>query len=191
MAHYGTLGGRSRNGWGSFTLEAGAGEPPALDGAPDPALLRLWSGALDRDWPHAIGRDERGPLIWQIDDVLGDWKAAMRRLAEIKIALRTQFPFTTGRNATRPEARHWLSYPVTKHNVADWREGAGATCACPTAFASRSERTRTGGSAGRSSTSLAYRPPQFRPDRRVIEGVWQRVHAFLDAPAQQLSRIPQ
>ncbi|MCX8097660.1 MAG: hypothetical protein N3F11_01370, partial [Casimicrobiaceae bacterium] len=32
-------------------------------------------------------------------------------------------------------------------------------------------------------------PPAFSPNRAVIEDVWQRVHAFLDARDQNLTRI--
>jgi CRISPR-associated protein Cmr1 len=34
-------------------------------------------------------------------------------------------------------------------------------------------------------------PPQFAPDTAAIAAVWQHVHRFLDAPAQNLSRIPE
>lgn len=44
----------------------------------------------------------------------------MRKLARLKIELRTQFKFTTGKDASQPEDRHWLSYPVTHHSVKDW-----------------------------------------------------------------------
>ncbi|RMG30285.1 MAG: hypothetical protein D6721_04175, partial [Gammaproteobacteria bacterium] len=56
---FGTLGGRSRNGWGSIALE-GVG---ALDSLP----LRDWRDCLDREWPHAIGRDDQGALVWQTE----------------------------------------------------------------------------------------------------------------------------
>ena len=48
----------------------------------------------------------------------------MKRLAQIKIGLRTQFVLTTGRSAPRPEDRHWLSYPVTNHSVVGWGNNA-------------------------------------------------------------------
>lgn len=191
LHRYGTVGGRSRNGWGSFVLKQGDGAIGPLDPQMRAALVRPWRDALTFDWPHAIGRDERGPLIWQIDDAFGDWKAAMRRLAEIKIALRTQFPFTTGRNATRPEARHWLSYPVTKHNVADWRERGRGDLRLPNTLRFKVRPDPNGRLRGVIFHVPCLPPEQFHPDLRTIEGVWQRVHAFLDAPARQLSRIPQ
>ena len=66
MNLYGTLGGRSRNGWGSFALEPLDGSP-ALPLSLDASLLRPWRQALGVDWPHAIGQDEKGALIWQTE----------------------------------------------------------------------------------------------------------------------------
>ncbi len=111
MDRYGTLGGRSRNGWGSFSLTPMNSTPP-LAGTP---ALRPWRDALGFDWPHALGQDDEGALIWQTQP--DDWKSLMRKLAIVKIGLRTQFKFP---NVSLPHAqpldRHWLSYPITSHN---------------------------------------------------------------------------
>ncbi len=115
----------------------------------------------------------------------------MRRLAEIKIGLRTQFAFTTGRNAPGPEQRHWLSYPVTKHNVADWRERGRGDLRLPNTLRFKIRPDPDGRLRGVIFHVPCLPPQHFHPDLRTIEGVWQHVHAFLDAPAQQLSRIPQ
>lgn len=184
---YGTIGGRSRNGWGSFALlplppgESG-GEGADLSG---PIPLRPWRDCLDRDWPHALGQDERGPLIWRTA-AFGDWKSLMRELAVIKIGLRTQFPFRTGNNAPQPEARHWLSHPVTKHNVGAWRQGR-----LPNSlrFKVRPAPNEHGKVVGVIFHVPCLPPPDFRPDLRAVQAVWQRVHAFLDAPAQKLTRV--
>ncbi|MDR2450565.1 MAG: hypothetical protein LBE85_02070, partial [Candidatus Accumulibacter sp.] len=113
MDRFGTLGGRGRNGWGSFSLTLEAGE--ALQGK---LPLRNWQDCLRLDWPHAIGANGK-PLIWQTCPK-ADWKQVMVELARLKIGLRMQFIFTTGKNAPKVEDRHWLSYPVTNHSVAAW-----------------------------------------------------------------------
>ncbi|MDR3351636.1 MAG: hypothetical protein LBO00_01185, partial [Zoogloeaceae bacterium] len=95
MDRYGVLGGRSRNGWGSFSLIP---ENNALLTGTLP--LRNWNECLDRDWPHAIGKDEEAALIWQTAPQT-DWKKVMKSLAKLKIDLRTKFSFTTGKNAPR------------------------------------------------------------------------------------------
>lgn len=177
IARYGTLGGRSRNGWGSFELDPKEG---ASEGANPPT--RDWRDCLDRDWPHAIGRDDQGALIWRTE-AFDDWKALMRRLAEIKIGLRTQFSFSSGNNAPQPEARHWLSHPVTKHNVKPWRQGR-----LPNSLRFKVRTDDDGKLRGVIFHVPCLPPPQFDPDRRAIEQVWQRVHGYLDRAA--LHRIP-
>ncbi len=184
MHRFGTLGGRSRNGWGSFDLTPASEASPILNGALDLRMSRPWRDALTLDWPHAIGNDESGLLIWQTDQGFGDWKALMRRMAEIKIGLRTQFLFTTGNNAPTPEDRHWLSYPVTRHSVRGW-----GNARLPNSLRFK-VRTGTDGELRGIIIHVPCSPPTpFRPNRRAIEAVWNRVHTFLDQPAQGLSRI--
>ena len=184
--HFGAIGGRSRNGWGSFSL-APIGETPPLNGR---LPARPWHEALGLDWPHAIGADD-APLIWQTR-VFDDWKPLMRELAIIKIGLRTQFPFNTGKNAPHPEARHWLSHPVTKHNVGQWGQ----------ARLPNSLRFKVRSDGHGKFVGVTFHVPALPPDlgrgtfnathhRQGIEAVWQQVHRFLDAPAQQLRRIPE
>lgn len=183
MHGFGTLGGRSRNGWGSFALAPqGDTGPLALD-----LPLRLWRDCLDRDWPHAIGGDDKGPLIWQTAPQ-PDWKALMKTLAVVKIGLRTQFVFTTGKNAPNPEDRHWLSYPVTNHSVQPW--GGNARLPNSLRFKVRRDAQDPKKLRGVIFHVPCLPPPAFHPDRKAIEGVWQRVHAFLDAPPQKLTRSP-
>ena len=115
----------------------------------------------------------------------------MRHLAEVKIGLRTQFRFTTGRNAATPEERHWLSYPVTNHSIAAWRERGKGDFRLPNSLRFKVRPDPDGKLRGVIFHIPCLPPAKFRPDRRAIEAVWQQVHAYLDAPAQQLSRIPQ
>jgi len=182
MHGFGTLGGRSRNGWGSLVLTAPGGDInlPAAD-----LPLRPWRDCLDRDWPHAIGRDDKGALIWQTAPH-PDWKALMKTLAVIKIGLRTQFVFTTGKGAPQPEDRHWLSYPVTNHSVQPW----GGNARLPNSLRFKIRALPDGTLAGAIFHVPCLPPPAFRPDRTAIENVWQQVHGFLDAPQQQLTRSP-
>lgn len=183
LHHYGTLGGRSRNGWGSFSLTPCDGAP-AFGTSLDKALTRPWRDALQTDWPHAIGTDANGPLIWQTE-ALADWKAVMRRLAEIKIGLRTQFTFRSGKNAPAPEARHWLSYPVTNHSVQPW----GNNARLPNSLRFKVRATPDGKLIGVVFHVPCLPPAEFRPDRAVITRVWEQVHRHLDdvARLQRLS----
>lgn len=217
MNAFGTLGGRSRNGWGSVQLYPLPGPPPQAgegeDGANPRAgegagrggpqaekkplslrergwgegILRDWRDCLDRDWPHAIGRDGQGALVWQTD-AFDDWKQLMRRLAEIKIGLRTQFSFHSGRNAPRPEERHWLSYPVTNHSVKPWDDAVkqkeakklGLGNRLPNTLRFKAVQDANGKLRGRIFHVPCRPPAQFDPDIQAIERVWRQVRDYLD-----------
>jgi CRISPR-associated protein Cmr1 len=180
---YGTVGGRSRNGWGSLVLVSLDGTPSP---SPGPSVRRRWQAALALDWPHAIGEDQKGPLVWQTP-AFSDWKAAMRRLAEIKILLRTRFKFPNENSPhPQPRDRHWLSYPVTHHGVRQWGERR-----LPNSL--RFKLRPDGGDRGRLRGVIFHvpclpPPALFAPNLQAIQAVWQSVHEFLDSH-QQLNRI--
>ena len=100
----------------------------------------------------------------------------MKALALIKIGLRTQFIFTTGKNAPRAENRHWLSYPVTNHSVSDW----GNNARLPNSLRFKVRPTADGKLVGVIFHMPCLPPPAFKPQREAINAVWQQVHAFLD-----------
>jgi len=172
MHCYGTVGGRNRNGWGSYELfPSPSGRGDRGEGVP----LRDWRACLDRDWPHAIGKDERGPLIWQTTPH-DDWRSLMRTLAIIKIGLRTQFKFTAGKNTPHTEDRHWLSYPVTNHSVHSW----GNNARLPNSLRFKVRKVDSGRLVGVIFHMPCLPPPSFDPDRAAIIDVWKCVHRFLD-----------
>ena len=117
---FGTIGGRSRNGWGSLDLNSDENmHVPALD-KNDPLLLdiaRPLGECLELEWPHALGRSDGGRLlIWQTKEPRRKWQDTMQDLAKIKIEFRTQFRFDSGNNGPFQD-RHLLAYPITNHNV--------------------------------------------------------------------------
>ncbi|HXG33142.1 MAG TPA: hypothetical protein VNJ11_07245 [Bryobacteraceae bacterium] len=167
MHLYATAGGRSRNGWGSFVLEPVPGtsaKPP----------IRNWRDALQLDWAHAIGQDDKGPLIWQTAEAYKDWRELMRDLAVIRIAVRTQFSLTGALT------RHWLAYPVTGHSCALWN----ATLRLPNSlrFKVRPSPENASQQVGVIFHMPCLPPEEFRPDqyKADIERVWQQVHWLLD-----------
>ena len=185
LHQYGALGGRSRNGWGSFSLLPTDDATPALAGPLDVGLTSNWQDALKLDWPHAIGRDALGPLIWQTE-LLADWKLVMRRLAEIKIGLRTQFVFPNVQPPhPQPLPRHWLSYPITRHSTTAWDRNARL----PNSLRFKVRADSDGKLRGVIFHVPCRPPPQFRPDPQAITKVWQQVHDYLDEAAQNLQRI--
>ncbi len=183
---FGTVGGRSRNGWGSLLLQAGADSPalPALSRANLEAIgcIRTLDACLKLDWPHAIGRDTQGPLVWCSKDTFADWRAAMRFLAQLKIDFRTALKFNSGKNAMAPEKRHALAYPVTNHSVRDWDNGRIANTL---RFKLHTETD------GTLRACIYHTPchPTLRHQGIDLPDTWQQVHRHLDANSA-LIRLP-
>ncbi|AVZ79417.1 hypothetical protein C3497_08190 [Zoogloeaceae bacteirum Par-f-2] len=181
LAHwFGTIGGRSRNGWGSLLWQA-------ADGTPAPEALsrttleqtgctRALRDCLALDWPHAIGSDTKGVLVWRSSQTFKDWRSAMKFLAQTKIDFRTHLDFTTGKNSPRVEPRHVLAYPVTNHSVGQW--GNNARLANTLRFKLHRE--------GDGLRALIYHTPckPTLPHGNLglpgIFDTWQKVHRFLD-----------
>ena len=205
MNLYGTLGGRSRNGWGSFSLTPADDNTPTLPSELNTALTQPWQDALRLDWPHAIGSDTRGALVWQTRP-FADWPLLMQELARLKIGLRTQrFPLELDLSAGdkqlknkrgedagiehgKPQQRHWLSYPVTHHSVKAW----GGNARLPN---SMRFKVRPAPGDAQKLVGVIFHvpckpPPAFNPDHASLVRVWQQVHTYLDAPDQQLTRSP-
>ena len=189
MDAYGTVGGRSRNGWGSFEIEA-------LDQSPAPEtavheierkpssqnFIRPWGDALGLDWPHAIGTDDTGPLVWRTAEPYDDWKKLMRVLAILKIGLRTMFVFPKPPH-TRPLDRHWLSYPIVKkHQTRQW----GSNLRLPNSlrFKVRSDPDDPERLRGVVFHVPCLPPADFRPDEHAIKNVWRTAHELLDELTQ-------
>lgn len=168
-ATYGSVGGRSRNGWGSFAME-GVEAPTAVP-------QRDWREALRLDWPHAIGRDEKGVLEWQ-SAAQPDWRAAMTLLARVRLGVRRQFPLQ-GSGAS-PGDRLWLAYPVTKAKQASWDPLKGVRSGrIPNSLRFRLRESAQGLRAV--VFHVPCRPPAaYRPDQAALERVWREAHRWLD-----------
>ena len=188
MHAYGTVGGRSRNGWGSFAVEPSDGTagsdapriaPPADEGAAARRCVRPWEDALKLDWPHAIGRDGTGPLVWRTAESYVDWKALMRDLAILKIGLRTMFVFP---NSRPPNDRHWLSYPVTNHNFGAWNN-----LRLPNSlrFKVRPDPDDPKRLRGVVFHVPCLPPKEFGSDEHAIRNVWRMTHQLLDELTHQ------
>ena len=174
MNRYGAVGGRSRNGWGSFALLP-LGDRQAVAGV---TPLRSWRDALTLDWPHTLGLDESGPLIWQTAPAT-DWKALMKQLAIIKIGLRTQFKFPDEKPPhSQPLDRHWLSYPITKHTTSAWKGGFRLPNSLR--FKIRPTKEDPKRLIGVVFHVPCLPPTEFAPNRNAIARTWQLVHALLD-----------
>lgn len=174
---YGTVGGRSRNGWGSLSLTPQPSGSAHEWVEQDPPL-QLLEDALTRDWPHAIGADQRGPLIWMTRP-FSEWRDALVELAAIKISLRTQFVFPNEKPPhTKIEPRHWLSYPITTHTTKQWKRGWRLPNSLR--FKVRPDDADPSQLRGVIFHAPCLPPQGFHPDRRAILETWRRVHGLLD-----------
>lgn len=173
MNLYGTVGGRSRNGWGSYSLHPKDGEASLNIATPTQILTKC----LREDWPHALGSDTQGTLIWQTVHHK-DWAGLMRTLAEIKIALRTQdaFKFPHAQPDGQVYDRHWLSYPITRHSVNDWNR---KNLRLPNQLRFK-VRPTDDGLVGVIFHMPHLPPKEFGADPKTLERVWRQVHNHLD-----------
>lgn len=205
-AWFGTLGSRSRNGWGSIEIACTGGVPLLGFGALGakasiqsivPSLSL--SKCLNQEWRHAIGTNSEGvPAIWRLFKLgpknekgqitlvnFASWEETMEELARIKIAVRTApyFKFQNGGNQGHPSPlpRHVLAYPAgSKHSVSANNWGQSGRMANQVLF--KVHRQNAGFVA-----TIAHFPtriPQHMASGLQLPdqvAVWQEVHRLLDA----------
>jgi len=174
MNLYGTVGGRSRNGWGSYSLQRIDGVDTPTSPTPTQALAKC----LSMDWPHALSADSQGALVWQTVPHK-DWAGLMRTLAEIKIKLRTQaaFKFPHAQPDGQVHDRHWLSYPITRHDVNDWKR---KNLRLPNQLRFKVRSTEDG--LVGVIFHMPHKPPaEFGSKPQDLERIWEQVHRHLDA----------
>ena len=186
---FGTLGSRSRNGWGALHLSESGGSTAVQQSKSTVAVYtRPLANCLKLEWPHAIGSDGSGPLIWRTAP-MANWRDAMRELARLKIEFRTQgAPFPNAQPGSIQE-RHLIAYPVTNHVVSAW--GNQARLANQIRFKVVKESAQYVG--------VVVHLPCRMPDELValLRGatmptelaVWQAVHRVLDNPNNKLTRL--
>ena len=200
---FGTLGGRSRNGWGSLLLEGSKLKGLEALKQSDPLLNELakpLDQCLDCTWPHAIGKDQGCLLIWISKKSHDTWREAMMELAKIKIEFRTNLTFVKDKG--KLDQRHVLAYPVTRHPVNAWEKYKVAwSSGTRNGRLANQIRFKVTKDAKGKYLSLVYHMPCSIPeellntfeseDRTWIVGqqidIWQSVHGVLD---KQMQRIP-
>jgi len=194
---FGCLGGRSRNGWGSLMIEEvvdqGGVQPlfeeALLDESNQKARdwLRLWAipwkDALDQDWCHALGLDEKGLLLWRTEPQRR-WIDVLEQFAKVKVGMRTQFHFKGAGPHKNLCDRQILAYPVTNHLLQAW--GNKARSANQLLF---KVLAVTGGFLGiivhlphsvPGPLKAALRQVPLANIRQREEKVWSEVHQYLD-----------
>lgn len=113
LSLFGSMGSRSRNGWGGFRFNNHQ--------ICTRFKVRNFTDAFDRDFPHCLGKDATDLLYWQTRAFHKDWRDCMKDLADIYVSLRAG---NAKRNIPKieiktggPPDRHVLGYPVTNHPI--------------------------------------------------------------------------
>jgi CRISPR-associated protein Cmr1 len=119
---FGTIGGRSRNGWGSIHFSENNSETrqkllKEISKEQIKTYCLEFNKCLRNEWAHAIGADKKGPLIWLTNE-FKSFEETFKFLAQTKIDFRTMFDFQEKTKFhKKPEKRHVISYPITNHSL--------------------------------------------------------------------------
>lgn len=180
----GSLGARSRNAWGSIGISIES----ASKGIPGNIFIQPWEVLFEQDYPHGIGKDEKGVLLWESKIDYLKWEDAMHTLAESYVELRTSDPFKFPQSSPPhkdPQPRHLLGYPVgTKHQVKGWSKSARSASELRFTLKPRENRL---------NIVIFHVPHLF--DRSMIKSrslspmeeqikIWKQVHNYFDKSDQ-------
>lgn len=195
--HFGTIGSRNRNGFGSIQL-SGSGFVPCswakLSKRPLDDLLRV------KRYPHGLGVDDNGRLLlWETNQEKANWNCALAEIGEIYKDVRTRIDITSHLNSpqrerpfhAQPDERHLLGYPVTNHVIRsrdfDWGDATGRM---PSQLRLMVKRNAGGRFVGR-ILHLPHKLPKPWPQNITSElDLWKSIHTILDN-RRELRRIQQ
>ena len=125
FAAFGSIGARSRNGWGSFTLSVKEKDTASL--LSRETLFNKFGESFnnimkkDKKYPFKLGltksneTEENQPLLWKIASK-NTWENAMQSAGENYMDLRQSLPLAFPSDI---KERHILCYPITNHNKID------------------------------------------------------------------------
>ncbi len=183
IGSFGAIGSRSRNGWGSFQWHQSSYAPRFT--------LRPFENAFVYDYPHCLGKDEKGLLFWQTHILKPTWEFCMKDLAETYVSVRAGSSnkqiSKLEVNKGNPPERHLLGYPVTNHNVSlrNWDNNGRHGSALRLIV-----RKEDGGHRGYilhlpHLFSEKMWPSDARGKDQQIK-IWRQVHASLDKLCQRV-----
>ena len=175
MNVFGTIGARSRNGFGSFIF-TGFNNIKIKN-----FQIKDYSKIIndkENAYPHSLTGDSTGLTFWKLkDNNQTNNGAILRELADVYIKLKTSpfFKFKT----KGPGERHLLGYPVMNHGLNEWGGNSGRV---PSQLRLMVKNDTTGNLNGY-ILHIAHALPQDKkwfPQLASQQNIWQEVHKFLD-----------
>lgn len=176
IAWFGTVGSRSRNGWGSLCLSALNLTPavttlPTRDDELIGAIGRDWRQCFDRDWPHALGTASGTPLVW-LTKPYENWRHAMGALANVRVETRRVAKAFVGPGHIG--GIHLLGYPAGgKWELSEFKKG----------------RPSRDDEEARLATQLRFKVSQV--PNGFVGAVFHMPHRFPDALYSRLTKAQQ
>jgi CRISPR-associated protein Cmr1 len=122
---FGGVGSRSRNGWGSLTFQDDSFSRLPQFQVDTAEYCQPFTSCFRHDWPHAIGSDSAGPLVWvgrKNGESFKNWREAVYFLATLRLAIRAAAK-KFGRN-NDISANQLIAYPVTQSKNNVWGDDA-------------------------------------------------------------------
>lgn len=181
FAEFGSLGARSRNGWGSFNLLALNSSISLL---PRKKLLEKYGKEIslifniDKKYPFKLGKSNELPLLWRIG-ISDTWENAMKLAGESYMDLRQQvLPFPKEK-PNGVQKRRILGYPITRHSIGNWG-GNNGRMPSQLRIIIRIIR-KTGKQYNSYFFHLPHKIPKPWNSSLGSElSVWQKIHNYLD-----------
>ena len=175
IKEFGTIGARSRNGWGSFELKVLNDSISLLSRQ---MLFNKYGKEINsifstnKKYPFCLGITNSTPLSWKIGDTV-KWQDAMKLAGESYMDLRQQvLPFP----ASGIQKRHILGYPITNHILNNW---GGKNGRMPSQLRIIIRKNEKGFSAY--FFHLPHKIPKSWDTSLGTElNVWQSIHSYLD-----------
>jgi len=181
LNQFAAIGSRNRNGWGCFTFK----QQNIID-----VPAQLFSDAFIHDYPHCLGKDRTGDLLWKTNRSQNTWELCLKDLADIYVSLRAgnikkNIQKLEVNSRGRPD-RHLLGYPVTNHPLTLHAWGRNGRHGSALRLLVRKEETRYRG-------YILHLPhlfskemwPETEKERQIK--IWQTVHRNLDILCQRAS----
>lgn len=193
FSHFGCLGARSRNGWGSIKLSPVSSESEesltlrslkVLYEKYGENVAEIFKG--DKKYPFKLGTKNRdrslSPLFWKISD--GEkWNDVMKAAGEHYMDLRQILEFPKAK-PQGVQKRHIMGYPVTGHSIGEW---GGFNGRMPSQLRIIVRKTHDGRYASYFFHLPHPIPKPWNSNLGTEISVWQDIHTWLDNNCRRIS----